>query len=197
MNYNLFPQIEYDGSFVIDNSIRIVIKQYIANNINLFFDYNVVEGERPEDIAFDYYGDSKLHWILLTVNNILDPFHDWPMDYNTFLLYLQNKYLGIKIEPNDWHSFVNEAGEEIPVPSTESERMLYGITNLDFVLNEVRFYKKDGVRIAKPNNISDQLLYQVTNKQYEEERNDNNKLIQLPLPEFITEVQRNLISILS
>lgn len=38
-----------------------------------------VEARTPEQMAADIYGDAKLFWVILYVNNIVDPFIDWYM----------------------------------------------------------------------------------------------------------------------
>lgn len=40
-------------------------------------EYTIKSGERPEDIAYYLYGNAKYHWIILLINNIVDPYHDW------------------------------------------------------------------------------------------------------------------------
>lgn len=192
MDYNIYNKIIYDGKYVIDNTVRIIIKKYINENINYFFKYNLVDYERPETISFDFYGDSKLHWIILLSNEIIDPFYDWVMDYQTFLKFLEAKYLPENLEPHDWHHFEDENGDEIPDPGNPIDRSKYGITNLDFNLNQVKEYRKDGRRIKEPNNEIDKNLYQVTNFMYEEQLNNNKRQIQIPIPELIDTVENDL-----
>ena len=31
--------------------------------------------EKPEDVAFDFYGSAELHWLVLYANNIVDRYH--------------------------------------------------------------------------------------------------------------------------
>lgn len=39
--------------------------------------YTIQDGEWPEDVAYKLYGDPKLYWTVLLVNNIIDPYNDW------------------------------------------------------------------------------------------------------------------------
>ena len=192
MDYNIYPKIQYGPNYVINNTIRIAIRRYVQENINYFFNYSLTDGERPEDISYDYYGDSKLHWVLLLSNEVLDPMHDWLMGRREFLGYLSNKYLPRNLNPNDYHSFVDDQGNEIPDPGNEALRARFGITNLDFELNRVLFYRDNGKRIPQPSNTERQLETKVTVFQYEEELNESHREIIIPLPEFIEEVENHL-----
>ena len=58
----------------------------------LFDTYDVKESETPEMIADKLYGDSELHWIVLLFNNITDRYHQWPLNNNQFLSYMNDKY---------------------------------------------------------------------------------------------------------
>ena len=50
------------------------------------------QGEKPEDIAFKYYGDATLHWVILLVNDVVDRFHQWPMTVPQFEKFVADKY---------------------------------------------------------------------------------------------------------
>ena len=58
----------------------------------LFDKYDVVVGEKPEDIAFKYYGDARLHWVILMTNDITDRYYQWPMTQPQFEEFLADKY---------------------------------------------------------------------------------------------------------
>ena len=58
----------------------------------MFDTYDVREGETPEMIAHKLYGDAELHWIVCMTNDIVNRFHDWPMNTNQFLSYVRDKY---------------------------------------------------------------------------------------------------------
>ena len=87
-----FPTIEYQGRLVKDITRRNNFMRSITNNPYLFLPYTVSEGERPEDIAQFYYGSVDYVWLIYLANNIIDPYHAWPMDEFTFNNYIINKY---------------------------------------------------------------------------------------------------------
>ena len=62
-----------------------------------FYTYVVKDGERPDTIAYREYNDTSLDWIIYLVNEMIDPYSSWVMDYPTFIIYLEDKY-GVKAE---------------------------------------------------------------------------------------------------
>ena len=54
--------------------------------------YTVIVPEKPDDVAFNYYGDTTYSWLVLISNNILDPYFEWPMSTREFEAYLKKKY---------------------------------------------------------------------------------------------------------
>lgn len=87
-----FPVIEYEGRRIRDISRRSNFVRAISNNPYLYYPYTVSEGERAEDIAQFYYGSVDYVWLVYMANNIIDPYHEWPMDPQTFNDYLVEKY---------------------------------------------------------------------------------------------------------
>ena len=90
--FEKFPIIEYEGRRVRDISRRSNFVRAVSNNPYLYYPYTVSEGERAEDIAQFYYGSVDYVWLVYMANNIIDPYHEWPMDPQTFNDYLVAKY---------------------------------------------------------------------------------------------------------
>jgi hypothetical protein len=87
-----FPLIDYQGRRVRDISRRSSFLTAIQNNPYLYYPYTIKANERAEDIADAYYGSVDFVWLIYLANNIIDPYHEWPMDENTFNDYLVDKY---------------------------------------------------------------------------------------------------------
>ena len=82
------PIIYYDK--ILGNFIHnIGISSY--NNANMM-EYKIKDYDTPENICLRLYNDSSLAWILLYLNNIVDPFYDWPLNSNELRKYIVNKY---------------------------------------------------------------------------------------------------------
>ena len=52
----------------------------------------MIGDERPDQIAYKFYGDSGLDWVVLTTNNIVHLRDEWPMGNQDFLTYINGKY---------------------------------------------------------------------------------------------------------
>jgi len=81
-NYKLLPDILR----------RVKLRATIKSGGMLFDKYDVKEGEKPEDVAYKWFGDAELHWVILMTNNITDRYYGWPMNQSQFAEYLDDKY---------------------------------------------------------------------------------------------------------
>ena len=69
------------------------LREDIFQDISIFTKYQVKGDDRPDNVAYDFYGDSTLDWLVLTCNNILNVYDEWPMTQNNFENYMLEKYL--------------------------------------------------------------------------------------------------------
>ena len=96
--FNQFPGIDYDlkgdgnRTIVTDIFRRVKARSKIVNNVSAFDKYDVQEGEKPEDVAFKWFGDPELHWVILMTNNVTDRYYGWPLNSVQFAEYLTDKY---------------------------------------------------------------------------------------------------------
>ena len=96
--FSRFPMMAYDMSGnenwkLLPNILkRVKLRSGIQSGAFLFDNYDVADGERPEDIAFKLYGDPELHWIILMTNNITDRYYQWPLSQPQFAEHLTDKY---------------------------------------------------------------------------------------------------------
>ena len=81
-NYKLLPDILR----------RVKLRSKIKSGGMLFDRYDVKEGEKPEDVAYKWFGDAELHWVILMTNNITDRYYEWPMNQAQFAEFLTDKY---------------------------------------------------------------------------------------------------------
>ena len=98
MYFSKFPLTVYDMKgdekykLLPDIMRRVKLRSGIAAGRFVFDSYDVKNGERPEDIAFKYYGDAEYHWVVLLVNNVTDRFYDWPLTQPQLDAFLTDKY---------------------------------------------------------------------------------------------------------
>ena len=96
--FNYFPLMAYDtvgkGNYKLMPQIikRVKLRAGIKNGMFLFDNYDVIDGEKPEDVAFKYYDDAELHWVILMTNNVTDRYYQWPMTQPQFQEFIEDKY---------------------------------------------------------------------------------------------------------
>jgi len=96
--FNEFPLMAYDvkgdkNYKLLPNILkRVKLRSGIRSGAFLFDNYDVKDGERPEDIAYKYLGDAELHWVILMTNNITDRYYQWPLTQPQFQEHLEDKY---------------------------------------------------------------------------------------------------------
>ena len=82
----------YDFQTVKNLFKRAVMRDDIFNEVIAFEKYSVQGDERPDQVAYNFYEDSGLDWVILTTNNIVHVRDEWPMSNQDFLNYLNSKY---------------------------------------------------------------------------------------------------------
>ena len=96
--FERFPNMIYDiknnGNFKLLPDILRRVKQRNAIKSGQFiFDaYDVRNGEKPEDIAYKWFGDAQLHWVILMTNDVTDRYYQWPMNDAQFEEFIADKY---------------------------------------------------------------------------------------------------------
>jgi|TARA_A200000159_G_scaffold161000_2_gene182113 hypothetical protein len=90
--FSSFPTIDYEGVRVKDITRRNTFSDFVASNPMLYLPYTIKEGYKPEDVANAYYGSVDYVWLVCMSNNIIDPYHQWPMAEADFNAYLTEKY---------------------------------------------------------------------------------------------------------
>ena len=96
--FSRFPMMVYDVKgndnykLLPDILRRVKQRNAIASGQFIFDTYDVINGEKPEDIAYKWFGDAQLHWVILMTNNVTDRFYQWPMSQPQFAEFLTDKY---------------------------------------------------------------------------------------------------------
>ena len=96
--FDRFPLMAYDvaanGNYKLLPDIlrRVKLRAGIRSGTFLFDNYDVKDGEKPEDVAFKWFGDAEYHWVILMTNNITDRYYQWPLTQPQFQEHLEDKY---------------------------------------------------------------------------------------------------------
>lgn len=77
---------------ITDITVHSKVVNFINNRTAVYYDYTIQESDRPDTIAFKYYGDSSLDWVIFLVNQVIDPLFEWPMGYEVLVKHIESKY---------------------------------------------------------------------------------------------------------
>jgi len=96
--FSRFPMMTYDIKGDRDYKLlpdilrRVKLRSGLRSSAFLFDKYDVKDGEKPEDVAYKWFGDAEYHWIILMTNNITDRYYQWPLSQPQFAEHLTDKY---------------------------------------------------------------------------------------------------------
>ena len=97
--FSEFPKIDYNITGVNGNVKeitdiwrRVKVRSKIADNVSLYDQYDVPEGDSPETIAYKIYGSADYFWVICLLNNVVNRYHDWPLDEFNFQQFVKDKY---------------------------------------------------------------------------------------------------------
>ena len=155
--------VKNNGNYKILPDILRRVKQRnaIASGQFIFDTYDVKNGEKPEDIAYKWFGDAQLHWVILMTNNVTDRYYQWPMSQPQFDEFLTDKY---------------GAGNEDAIHHYEKTRSSGRTTSNG---------PGDISHLVEVNSDEDGAS-SVSNREYEERLQDGYRQIRLLDPKFIT-----------
>jgi hypothetical protein len=90
---------------VTDITRRFSVANFISNAAVTFDEYYVQDGERPDHVAYDYYDDYTLDWLVVLTNEIQDPYYEWPLSYEQFNSYIRQKYGTVEYALTNVHHY--------------------------------------------------------------------------------------------
>jgi len=96
--FSRFPMMTYDVAgnkeykLLPDILRRVKLRSGLRSSSFMFEKYDVKDGEKPEDVAFKWFGDAEYHWVILMTNNVTDRYYQWPLSQPQFAEHLTDKY---------------------------------------------------------------------------------------------------------
>ena len=96
--FNELPNIAYQSPLSHKNSSKdfIIVKNlfrrtklfdYLSDNVSFFNKYVIEDGDRPDTVAEELYGDPSLDYVVLLVAGITNITHEWPL-YDLSLIHI-------------------------------------------------------------------------------------------------------------
>lgn len=203
--FSKFPKLYYsfDGhnssELITSLTTRFSFEESLRNNTSVFYEYDIRDGDTPEILASKVYGSAERHWIILLFNDIVDPFYDWPLQYDTLNEYIDQKYLpransntsgsGIAWSHSNVHSYYRvekcySPNGTVTVNKYEVDANTYANTAIS--LNNT---------VITPGNIS--VVFDTTKEtksyyEYEMEQNENKRTIKMLKPDFVSSLEFEL-----
>jgi hypothetical protein len=205
--FNYFPKTFYKSEdmsldAVTNITSRVDILKKVRENSNLWTEYSVNEGDTPEIIASRVYNDPEKHWIILMLNNIVDPMFDWPLQQGQLIKFMDKKYeasangtmTGTRWAQQNVHSYYKivtktslDAGS-FTKETTEIDLTAY--TTL--VPSEFDYKLNDGTNIRVNTSKTTKTYYE-----YENDVNDDKRIIKILKSEMIPLVNQEIKDIYS
>jgi len=185
-----FPNVKYAtsaNSAAIPN--YITIKDYfhllkprddIFREETLYQEYVVKNGERPDQISKEFYGDDQYYWIILQINEIVDYYNEWPLSQLELDEYITRKY---QSEENALGTHHYETPE---VSDVYGNVLLRAGFNVDADYTFV--YRPDP---AQPI-LKTVFPIEVTNRDYEYILNRQKSVIQILQPKYVYDYSREV-----
>jgi hypothetical protein len=218
MYFENFPFTYYSlddastAQIVTNIALRIRLSDELKNNLALYDEYDIKDGETPEMVADKFYSNPLLHWLVLHTNDILDAKFDWPLDTNSLVLYTQGKYNNINaphhyedvngvwtnanVFLNSSSQFTNFNNNDVIVNVTNNgtgvitklltySNVIVSVTNGGFIAGDKIALSSNASANAYVSSTS--LIYgtPVTNLQYEDKINESKRRIRLLKNQFV------------
>lgn len=90
--FSEFPKTEFLNQKIVNLTIGLKLSSLVKEDAFALTKYVVEDGEKPEHIAHNYYGDVKYTWLVLLANKITDPYYQWPLNVKQFEDFIKKKY---------------------------------------------------------------------------------------------------------
>ena len=201
--FNYFPKTVYslDDTNNVDVVTSIVSRFSFENsfrdNTSVYYEYDIQDSDTPEIIANKFYGDSEKHWVVLMLNQIVDPQFDWPLDQRTIISFINEKYSanasvgqsGITWAQGNTHSYYKIETRTTNSTNTELQTKLQidANTYANVAATTTNLTLEDGNSITIKVSKETKSYYD-----YEVEQNETKRTIKLLKPEFVSPIEDEL-----
>ena len=172
---------------------RGVLRDDIFQDLAVFTKYEINGDDRPDNVAFDFYGDSSLDWLVLLCNNIINIQSEWPMSQKSFDNYLISKYTESGDSDTDTYDRIYNGVHHYETKqiknSNDVEILAEGLTaSPEYTLTYYDWLVSGYVTLSKADDeiYNTSLLTQITNYQYEEKIENDKRNIFLLKPLYVS-----------
>lgn len=166
----------------------------LLKNRELFYTYEVIDGDTPEILADVYYGSPRYFWVVTLLNNILDPILDWPMKYANLIAYINNKYGSLAIALATTHHYTMTIAKVDSLGHSSSETSIIDATKYAALSSVVPVVTTFASGVTVTTTTTRAIVDAQT---YEIELNDAKRKIQLLKPSYVPQVVAELETLIS
>ena len=172
---------------------RGTLRDDIFQDLAVFTKYEIRGDDRPDNVAYDFYGDSSLDWLVLLCNNIINIQSEWPMSQKSFDNYLINKYTQSGDSETDTYDRIYNGVHHYETKQIKNtndvEILAEGLTaSPEYTLTYYDWLVSGYVTLSKSDDeiYNTSLLTQITNYQYEEKIENDKRNIFLLKPLYVS-----------
>ena len=206
--FSFFPKTYYLDDTGVETTIltniisRFAYEQSFKDNTSVFYKYDIKDSDTPEGISYKMYGSSERHWMILMLNDIVNPMYDWPLDYRKFIKFVNSKYTA--------NASVGQTGLEWARTNVKEYVKIVTKTDIKSATISVDEYQIDSntyanlVSSVETTTLSDgaSVKIETTKKtktyyEYEMDANEAKRTIKILKPEFASTVEQEFRRVIS
>lgn len=209
--FSKFPKVYYklvdnNGSDVVTNIIsRFALEKNLKENTSVYYNYAINDSDTPEIIASKAYDSPERHWIILMLNDIVDPQFDWPLKASEV-----NEFINVKYSTAEYANTANTGNTGIQYALTT----VHSYYRIETITTSLGVSKNTTIQIDKSvydnltpsygvsNTLSDNTIITIdvtksskSYYEYENELNDSKRTIKLLKTEFVSALESELENI--
>lgn len=185
--YSKYANNPYQSELVRVKNLftRTIFSKFSSKFTTIFDTYIIKDGDRPDTLAYNLYGNSYYDWVIILCNDRLTNFYDqWPKQSTSLEQYVFQKY---GVSAYDVHHY-----ETLEIKNSDGNVVLPAGLKVDSTFS---FSYSEGNVIF--NKTGSEVRIPVTNFDYEYSENEKKRFIQLLKPQYLTLFENEIRTLLS
>ena len=166
--FSYFPTTEHDltsgGNTITLTDLlkRFKFRSKVLARTEAFRDYAIVNNDRPDIVSYKLYGNSNYAWVVLLVNDIIDPMFQWPLSEMDFRSFIVKKYGTVTAAKSTIHEY----------RQIHRDKTVF----FDGTIDKGEYFVVD---LATYNGLSTSVRESITKYDYEDELNEERRQIRI------------------
>jgi hypothetical protein len=203
--FSKFPKLyhSFDGfntsQYITNLLTRFTFEQNFKTNTAAYYEYDIREGDTPEIVASKIYNSPERHWIVLLMNDMVDPQFDWPLQYETLTRFIDSKYLSNAGSNTTGQGLVWSKSNTHGYYRVEKQRLPDGSISLQRYRVDANTYANTLISLNNSTTLSDNtvVVFDTTKEtqtyyDYELLTNERKRRIKLLKPELVESLELEL-----